>query len=107
VYGDISKAYDPLRGESGVLGYPVGSRYATANGGVTQAFQFGRVHWSPGTGAHAVYGDISKAYDPLRGESGRLGYPLGAQYAVPGGVAQEFQYGRIAVTNGSAAVSYR
>ena len=107
VYGDISRAYDPLRGESGVLGYPVGSRYATAGGGVTQAFQFGRIHTSPTTGAHAVYGDISRAYDPLRGESGRLGYPLGGQYAVPGGVAQEFQYGRIAVINRAATVSYR
>jgi hypothetical protein len=104
VYGDIAKAYDPLRGESGVLGYPVGSRYATVGGGATQAFQGGRIHWSPGTGAHAVFGDISRAYDPLRGESGVLGYPVGGRYATPGnGWTQAFQFGRIHTSPGSGA----
>ncbi|MGY1735222.1 S8 family serine peptidase [Geodermatophilus sp. SYSU D00684] len=96
VFGDISRAYDPLWGESGVLGYPVGDRYATPGNGWTQAFQFGRIHTSPGTGAHAVYGDISRAYDPLWGESGVLGYPVGDRYATPGnGWTQAFQLGRI------------
>ncbi|MGY1684226.1 S8 family serine peptidase [Geodermatophilus sp. SYSU D00867] len=104
VYGPVSGAYDALRGESGVLGYPVGARYGTAGGGITQAFQNGRIHWSPGTGAHAVYGDISRAYDPLWGESGVLGYPVSDRYPTPGnGWTQAFQFGRIHTSPASGA----
>jgi PKD repeat protein len=106
VYGDISRAYDPLRGESGVLGYPVGSRYATAGGGFTQAFQNGRIHFSPATGAHAVLRPVSAVYDSQRGESGRLGYPLGAAVTGPNGVVtQTFQHGRISVDAGGRATT--
>ncbi|MGY1775201.1 reprolysin-like metallopeptidase [Geodermatophilus sp. SYSU D00804] len=109
VYGDVSRAYDPLWGESGVLGYPVGERYATANGGVTQAFQNGRIHWSPATGGHAVHGEVSRAYDPLWGESGVLGYPVTDRYPTAnGGVTQAFQNGRIhwsPATGGHAVLS--
>jgi uncharacterized protein with LGFP repeats len=108
VYGDISRAYDPLRGESGVLGYPVGGRYATPGNGWTQAFQFGRIHSSPGTGAFAVHGDIAKVYDPLRGESGPLGYPVAPQRPDAGGrLEQLFQNGRIVADGGVASVQYR
>ncbi|MFW3172805.1 fibronectin type III domain-containing protein [Geodermatophilus sp. CPCC 206100] len=104
VYGDISRAYDPLTGESGVLGYPVSDRYATPGNGWTQAFEHGRIHTSPGTGAHAVYGDISRAYDPLMGESGILGYPVSGRYATPGnGWTQAFQNGRIHTSPGTGA----
>ncbi|MCW2580255.1 MAG: Peptidase and in kexin sedolisin [Blastococcus sp.] len=105
VYGDISKAYDPMQGESGALGYPVGGRYATANGGVTQAFQFGRIHTSPATGAHAVLAPISPVYDSVTGESGRLGYPVGPAYAIGGGrFEQQFERGRIIAGGGSSQI---
>ncbi|MEX5721555.1 reprolysin-like metallopeptidase [Geodermatophilus maliterrae] len=109
VYTQVSRAYDPMWGESGPLGYPVSGRYATANGGVTQAFQHGRIHWSPATGGHAVLGEISRVYDPLWGESGLLGYPVGGRYPTAnGGVTQAFQHGRIhwsPATGGHAVTS--
>jgi uncharacterized protein with LGFP repeats len=96
VYGEISRVYDPLWGESGVLGYPVTERYPTAGGGYTQAFQNGRIHWSAATGPHAVHGEISRVYDPLWGESGVLGYPVTERYpTAAGGWTQAFQNGRI------------
>ncbi|MCW2579731.1 MAG: hypothetical protein JWR82_1332 [Blastococcus sp.] len=92
----LAGAYDALLGESGALGYPLGARYATWNNGWTQAFQNGRIHFSPVTGAHAVLAPISSAYDSLLGESGALGYPLGGRYSTPGGGwTQAFQNGRI------------
>nr|WP_246324089.1 hypothetical protein [Petropleomorpha daqingensis] len=106
VYGDISREYDRLRGESGVLGYPVTERYPTANGGFTQAFQNGRIHWSPTTNAYAVTGAISRAYDARGGEGGRLGYPVTGQTSYGSTVSQNFQHGRIAVTGTSLAITY-
>jgi uncharacterized protein with LGFP repeats len=92
----LSPVYDSMRGESGVLGYPWGEQYSTSNGGLTQAFQGGRIHWSPTTGAFAVYWEISQAYDGVGGEGGVLGYPVGARYPTRGnGWTQPFQYGRI------------
>ncbi|MFW3171945.1 LGFP repeat-containing protein [Geodermatophilus sp. CPCC 206100] len=96
VVGELSKAYDRLFGETSALGYPVTGRYATANSGFTQAFQHGRIHWSPATGARAVIGEVSAVYDTVRGESGPLGYPIGDRYPTAGnGWTQAFQKGRI------------
>ena len=104
----ISPAYDALRGESGALGYPISDRYPTANGGWTQAFQNGRVHTSPTTGAYAVLAPVSSAYDALGGEGGELGYPVGDRVATPGGgYRQEFERGSIAWTPGGGAVVTR
>ncbi len=92
----ISAAYDSVNGESGVLGYPVSNRYATPGNGWTQAFQNGRIHYSPATGAYVVLAPISAAYDSVNGESGPLGYPVSNRYATPGnGWTQAFQNGRI------------
>ena len=92
----ISSVYDSARGESGPLGYPVSDRYATAGNGWTQAFQNGRIHWSPATGGFAVLRPLSTAYDALSGESGRLGYPTSSAYATrDGGSTQAFQRGRV------------
>ena len=104
VRGVIAPVYNALKGESGVLGYPVGGQYATTGGGTTQSFQNGRIHSSPTTGTHAVIGPISKAYDTVRGEAGALGYPIGGQYAsTEGGLVQAFQRGRIHWSPGTGA----
>ncbi|GAB3199754.1 hypothetical protein GCM10027261_30250 [Geodermatophilus arenarius] len=109
VLAPISPAYDELLGESGPLGYPVGGRYQTVNSGWVQGFEKGRIHYSPATGAHAVIGGISTAYDALLGESGPLGYPTGDRYPTPGnGFTQTFQNGRIhwsPATGGHAVVA--
>nr|WP_246324069.1 hypothetical protein [Petropleomorpha daqingensis] len=104
VIDSISTAYDALGGEAGVLGYPTGDRYPTPNSGWTQAFQNGRIHYSPTTGAHAVLAPISAPYDAMQGESGALGYPTGEQYATPsGGTAQHFENGVMIVAPGGTA----
>ena len=81
--------------------------YPTAAGGWSQAFQGGGIHWSPATPVVAVWGPIAQAYDARRGESGQLGYPLGGQYGVPGGVAMTFQHGTITAANGRTTVVVR
>jgi uncharacterized protein with LGFP repeats len=105
VYGEISREYDLMGGEGSVMGYPVGSRYPTAGGGYTQPFQFGRIHYSPSTGAYAVRAVISTAYDAARGEAGPLGYPVGRMRGIGGGswdVEQYFEHGRIWTTGNQA-----
>ena len=83
VLGAIADEYDSVLGESGLLGYPVSDRYPTAQGGYTQAFAGGSIHWSPGTGAHIVRFPMKWAYDGMQGESRVLGYPLTDQYPTP------------------------
>jgi uncharacterized protein with LGFP repeats len=107
VRGVFTPVYNGMLGESGALGYPVSEQYATAGGGLTQAFQNGRIHWSQATGAHAVIGPMSTAYDALSGEGGVLGYPTGGRYSTPGnGYTQPFKNGRIhwSPTTGAHAV---
>jgi uncharacterized protein with LGFP repeats len=105
VIAELAAAYNPLWGESGVLGYPVTDRYPTAGGGWTQQFQRGGIHYSPATGAHAVTAEIAAAYNPLRGESGVLGYPVTDRYPVRGGVEQRFQRGLLTATGGPARLT--
>lgn len=105
VYGSFAQLYDSMSGELSPLGYPVSEPYPTAGGGWSQAFQGGGIHWSPATPVLPVVGAIAQAYDPLRGESGPLGYPVTGQYGVPGGVGQNFQHGSITVINGHTSVT--
>ena len=105
VHFPLRRAYDRLRGESGVLGYPVAGSRATARGGHTQAFQHGRIHWSRGNGAHAVLAPIRAVYDRRRGESGPLGYPVAAHVVSRAGVVrQSFENGTISVAPGRRPV---
>ena len=51
------------------------------------------MYWSPATGAHEVKSAIGERYAALGWETGRLGYPVSGERAVPGGVRQDYQRG--------------
>ncbi|WP_459643945.1 LGFP repeat-containing protein [Kineococcus sp. NUM-3379] len=82
--GDIRKTYESFRdctggcvdGE-GVLGFPTTSEIVTPGGrGAYTHFQRGSIYWSPGTGAHPIYGAIRDAWAGQGWEHGPLGFPL-------------------------------
>ena len=88
--GAVLDAYGRTSWENGRLGYPVTSEVHLP-GGAFAAFQRGAVYWSPATGAHVVEGAIRDACASTGWEAGYLGYPTSDEYAVPGGVRQNFQ----------------
>jgi uncharacterized protein with LGFP repeats len=53
------------------------------------------IMWSPATGAHEVYGAIRQKWLELGASSGRLGFPLGAEFDDAGGRRQIFQRGSL------------
>jgi hypothetical protein len=67
------------------------------DGGCSQSFQGGDIHWSPASGAHATTGGIRTTWQANGAENGQLGYPTGEETGGlrNGGVAQTFQGGAI------------
>ena len=66
-------------------------------------FEGGAIYWSPGTGAHVVYGGIGAKYNSLGGPSSFLGLPTTDELGMPGGRVSYFQHGWIAWTPGGGA----
>jgi uncharacterized protein with LGFP repeats len=78
------------------LGLPLTEELTLGTGGgVYQLFQKCKFFWSAGTGAQPVRGAIAATYDGLGAEFSRLGLPTSAEYAIPGGVRQDFEHGQI------------
>ncbi|MFF0990425.1 S8 family serine peptidase [Kocuria nitroreducens] len=108
VRGAIGSRWAALGGETGPLGYPLGGeRGGLVGGGAHQAFERGRILWSPATGAQPVRGAIGRAYADLRGEHGRLGYPVTSEHRSGDSVVQRFQGGSIGYRHGGITISYR
>lgn len=97
IKGSIGATWESLGGPLSGLGYPTTDEYATANGGVTQAFQYGQIIYSPSTGSHFILGGISAAWLSMGGPNSGLGYPTSNEIAAltGGGAKQYFQYGEI------------
>jgi uncharacterized protein with LGFP repeats/L,D-peptidoglycan transpeptidase YkuD (ErfK/YbiS/YcfS/YnhG family) len=94
--GAIRQKWQQLGSERGPLGYPTSEEVAgLAYGGAYQSFEGGAVLWSPASGAHVVSGGIRSAWVSQGSQSGKLGYPTTEEYVIPGGVAQDYQGGRI------------
>jgi L,D-peptidoglycan transpeptidase YkuD (ErfK/YbiS/YcfS/YnhG family) len=84
--------------ESGRLGYPVTDEACgLRGGGCVQSFERGAIYWSPGGGAHPVWGAILANFASRAWEAGSLGYPISAESCGTSCV-QEFQYGRLTWT---------
>jgi uncharacterized protein with LGFP repeats len=63
------------------------------------------IYWTPGTGAHEVYGAIRDKWASLGWEKSQLGYPVDAESDAPnGGRIQHFQRGSIIWTQAGGAV---
>ncbi|MFB9377664.1 S8 family serine peptidase [Kineococcus gynurae] len=97
VRGAILDRYAASGWETGVLGFPTTSEVVVRGGAFTH-FQGGSVYWSPAGGARIVRGAIRDAWAAQGWETGRLGFPRTEEYAVPGGVRQDFTGGSLTYT---------
>ncbi|WP_179256176.1 L,D-transpeptidase family protein [Enemella evansiae] len=96
VYGSIYETYGAYAWESGVLGVPATDEFGGGRGSRVQNFTGGQILWSPGTGAHAVYGRIASKFAELGWENGPLGLPLTPEFdAARETKVQNFQGGQI------------
>ncbi|MGF9648186.1 hypothetical protein AAIH32_09445 [Pseudarthrobacter oxydans] len=96
VIGGNNSVWQSIGAQDSDLGYPISAEYAPMTGGVMQIFQFGKISWNPATGSRVTKGGIGGAWDNAGGPLGGLGYPTTDEYApMPGGVMQDFQYGKI------------
>ncbi|HEY0558780.1 MAG TPA: hypothetical protein VGD03_00720, partial [Frankiaceae bacterium] len=90
VQGLIRARWAALGWENGPLGYPVTDETGTPDG-VGRFNHFskgGSVYWTPGTGAHAIYGMIRGAWAATGWENGPLGYPTTDETGTPDGVGR-------------------
>ncbi len=83
----ITVRYDQLGGAGSMLGQPVGQQYPIS-GGVGRDYQYGRLYYTPATGAWLVRGSILDRYLALGGPAGRLGVPVTDELTTPGGVGR-------------------
>ncbi|WP_141212375.1 CHAP domain-containing protein [Enemella evansiae] len=98
VRGSILDKYAAGGYEKGRLGYPTSGEFCgLRDGGCGQRFTGGLVLWSPGTGAHTVWGGMLEAYAPQKFEAGPLGYPTSDEFCGlrDGGCGQRFTDGLI------------
>ncbi|MCZ2806481.1 hypothetical protein O2W18_15330 [Modestobacter sp. VKM Ac-2983] len=98
VRGAIESAWIAQGWEAGPLGYPTTDlSCGMKEDGCGQTFQGGVMYASPGTGAHALSGEVRQVWSAQGYENGPLGYPISG-YAcgmAQGGCGQAFQGGRI------------
>ena len=109
VRGAIYSVWAGLGLERGPLGYPTTDETGTPDGiGSYNHFTgtgMSSVHWSPSTGAHAVYGAIYGRWASLGWEGGSLGYPTTDEYAIGGGRRSNFVRGYVSWDAGTGATS--
>ena len=110
IYGAIRARWSALGWETGPLGYPTTNESVTPDG-VGRYNHFtgsggGSIYWTPGTGAHAIYGAIRGQWSVMGWETSWLGYPTSDEYAVAGGRRSDFQGGYIVWTPATGAVAY-
>jgi glucose/arabinose dehydrogenase len=91
LYGEIRKKWAALGYENG-LGYPTNDEDGTPDGvgrfnHFVKGNNAGSIYFTPGTGAHAIYGEIRKKWAALGWEKG-LGYPTNDEDGTPDGVGR-------------------
>jgi uncharacterized protein with LGFP repeats/methionine-rich copper-binding protein CopC len=93
-------------GAEGALGYPLTDELGTPDGrGRFNHFERGSVYWTPTTGAHEVHGAIRDYWASIGWERSWLGYPVSDEYGVPGGRANDFEFGRVRWDAGTGQVA--
>ncbi len=80
----------------GIIGSCVNNEYDVANG-KAEDFRNGQAFWTPGTGAHALFGAILAKYNTLGGATGWLGFPKTGETTTPDGRGRfvHFEHGSI------------
>lgn len=89
IHGDIYRKWLELGGLQ--WGVPSTDELTTSRGdGRFNFFNNGSasIHWTPRTGAHAVWGDILKKWAQLNWENGPMGYPVTDETATPDGIGR-------------------
>ncbi|MBJ8346247.1 alpha/beta hydrolase-fold protein [Antrihabitans sp. YC2-6] len=105
VQGLIFQKYGSLGYEDSWLGFPKSNEVAVKDFGKFNEFEGGNIYWSPLSGAWSIKnGPIFEAWKSVGYENGRLGFPTGDQFDIPGGVQQNFQLGYITFKDGKAEV---
>jgi stage II sporulation protein D len=94
LYGPTLRRYTKAGGPDSVLGLPR-SLIRARHGGLRTRFQNGTIYWREASGAILVYGAIDRRYVREGGLASPLGWPLGMNYAVPGGERVDYQHGYI------------
>lgn len=102
VQGAIGDSWYRAGGPRGGLGLPRAGELP-ATGGAWQAFDHSRIYWSPGTGAHWVWGSILTAWEAQGLEYGHLGFPTTDEVPAAGGSWTGFQRGHIYWSPGTGA----
>ena len=98
VKGGILGEYAHIAYEQSKLGFPTTDEIKL-NGGASQVFQYGQIHWSPSTGAHFTTGAIQQYWSAHGWQNGWLGWPTGDELTVKGGASQTFQHGTLFWSN--------
>ena len=90
--GDIAKAT-----KEGIIGSCLNNEYDVADKGKAQDFQTGTAYWSPGNGAHALYGRIGARYAEIGGPTSWLGFPKSGEIKALDGKGRlvRFEHGSI------------
>ncbi|WP_097246249.1 alpha/beta hydrolase-fold protein [Nocardia amikacinitolerans] len=105
VHGLILGKFAQLGFENSWLGFPAAEELPLKDLGRYSRFEGGNIYWSPLSGAWAVRnGPMMDAWQSVGFENGKLGYPISDEFAIPGGVRQNFQAGFITVVNGKSEV---
>lgn len=108
VHGRIADKYIGL-GAHRALGPPATDEQTTPDGtGRYNHFsQAASVYWTPGTGAHSVYGAIRSHWGALGWEQSYLGYPTTDEFSADIGRRSDFQRGYIVWNSSTGAVTDR
>lgn len=99
VLGEILAKYGELGYETGALGYPKSSEHVITGDGRFSEFEHGTIYWTHETGAWPVRGRVFEAWVAGGAENGRLGYPIGDEAPIEGGIEQRFQHGSVTVVD--------
>ena len=101
----ITEYYKQNGGTTGLFGNNLNTEVCgLAKSGCYQAFENGYIYWSPGTGAHGIYGDIFSRWFKRGTEWGVLGYPKSDIETLDGGVLrQQYENGYIYWTEEAGA----
>ncbi|XAS64312.1 GDSL-type esterase/lipase family protein [Pseudarthrobacter sp. So.54] len=103
--GPMATRYSASGWTKSWMGYPT-SEPIDLRRGKYQAFQSGAMYWSETAGAHVVHGGVRGFYASHGpSENGLLGYPTSEETAVPGGVSQDFEGGKIYWSSSTGATS--
>lgn len=108
VSGAILDTYSSLSSADGPLGWPTSDKiaYADRNGsGVAQAFTSGSIYQLSGAAAISVTGAISSKYFQLGGSTSDIGWPVSSMVCDPTSCSQDFQFGKLSVSNGEVVQS--